>query len=234
MAAPAARNIKIPLKLKYDLTRVTNDTLEFMWENSDITMFVIDLINETHIEVITEEGNKVYTCMPSQIVIKIGPRIGPEDFSDLNITCAKPNFSFSGNLREAFKLKFKLAQIVMRKDRLQMIARARNLAHAEQAGIIDPRARRVADGLVNQATQPALHKALENPYGWQQTVASFLAAPENQVTDAFKFKKNGTQNAVGLGPVLKTMKKKAEDSPFAPSKYRLGGRRKNKTRKNSK
>ena len=239
MAAPVAPVARAPrVYVEPRITVILNFenfefyTLQFNY-NLQYNIFSINLENETYIELTTEGTNQVYKCWPSQMVIKVGvaslPNRQGDIYSDIDISCAKPNIEFKCTIKHPEDLHEKLLAMKEYKDRLQVIARARNLAHAEQAGIIDPRARRVADGLVNQATQPALHKALENPYGWQQTVASFLAAPENQVTDAFKFKKNGTQNVVGLGPVLQAMKKKV--NPNKPEESE-GGRRKNKTRKN--
>jgi len=234
MAAPAAPRVyispRIDLLLNYENTEFF--TLEFEY-NVTYNIFAIDLRNETYIDLTTEGTNQVYKCWPSQMIIKVGvsglPNRQGINYSDMDISCEKPHIAFKCRIGHPQYVHAKLLKIKAEKDRLQVIARARNLAHAEQAGIIDPRARRVANGLVNQATQPALHKALENPYGWQQTVGSFLAAPENQLTDAFKFKKNGTQNVVGLGPVLQAMKKKV--NPNKPEESE-GGRRKNKTRKN--
>lgn len=210
------------------------------WENFDgSSIKIVDVtlfhkVFSMNIEGNTIEQTKVgttdvYTFTPSGTKLEYKPN------RDFTITCNRPEvgikFSFFGTEARGVGaedgITEMMRQIIARKTTRSEL---RNLLHAEQAGIVDPRARRNASKLVNKATQPALHEALMRPHGWQEQVASFLVDPKHDIeARAFNIqtKANGTPNAVGIGAVVEEIRK--ED--ILGGKHRTRRIRKGRSRK---
>jgi hypothetical protein len=177
----------------------------------DRTFFRINIENNSIENTISNGEIDEFTLRPSGITITVesgGPIVqGIIPPSDIVITCNRPelgiDINFFGMISPTMFDEI-MRQIKDYKVRTQLA----NALYAEQAGIVDPRARRNASKLVNKNKQPALHQALMRPHGWQNKVASFLVDPKYNIQRAFNITASGTPNAdaVGIGPVVRTIK----------------------------